>query len=275
MRMSMFLRSAPIFLLLFSPGTLLCQAQTPAPAPTTPPTATAAPPSSSADASETTVDDILKETQRTVGGKDLTGLVWWVPAEFWEQSAIQQGSSAEQARSTFAPLRQYTMVIILAGKVGLGNVNWYSENDIRSNTSLRDSEGQTYKPLTEISADATGVASIIKPIMANILGPTGQNLQILFFASRTAAGRLIADPGREGRFAVVIENIAGPKPLNFEWLLPLTSLTPPKFCPVGKERVEANWKYCPWHGVKLPDNLPPAPPVFQLLELKPKDSKPQ
>jgi hypothetical protein len=224
-----------------------------------------------AETNDSKLDEMIKETQKQVGGKKLAGIVWWVPAEFWEESALQNGSSPQKARETFGSLREYTMVIVLAGKIGIGNINWFSESDLRSGTSLRDADGQVYKPLSDISSDAVGVTSIIKPVMANILGPAGQNLRFLFFPSKTASGKLIADPTREGRFVISIENLPGTEPMTFEWLLPLTSLTPPKFCPVGKERVEANWKYCPWHGVKLPDNIPP---VIPLVELKPKENKP-
>ncbi|MEE9234396.1 MAG: hypothetical protein V3U28_03030 [Candidatus Acidoferrales bacterium] len=31
--------------------------------------------------------------------------------------------------------------------------------------------------------------------------------------------------------------------------LPL--LLPPVYCPQGGERMNANWNYCPWHGVEL------------------------
>ena len=73
-------------------------------------------------ASETKIDAIIKETQQTVGGKDITGFVWWLPAEFWEESAIEQGNTLEQARTSFAALHDYTMVIVAVGKVGLGNI---------------------------------------------------------------------------------------------------------------------------------------------------------
>jgi hypothetical protein len=241
---------------LLSPVALLAQTAAPA----------------GAEANDSRLNEIIKETQKQVGGKNLAGIVWWVPAEFWEESAMERGSSPQKARERFGSLREYTMVIVLAGKIGIGNINWFSEGDLRSSTSLRDADGQVYKPLSDISSDAVGVTSIIKPVMANILGPAGQNFQVLFFPSKTASGKLIADPTREGRFVISIENLPGTQPMAFEWLPPLTSLTPPKFCPVGKERVEANWKYCPWHGVKLPDNIPP---IIPLLELKPKENKPQ
>ena len=228
-----------------------------------------APAPATADPNDTKIDEIIKETQQQIGGKQLAGLVWWVPAEFWEESAIQQGSSPQQARETFGSLRQYTMVIVLAGKIGIGNVNWYPESEVRASTTLRDSEGQIYKPLTDISSDAVGVTSIIKPVMANILGPAGQNLNIMFFPGKTAAGKAIADPTRDGSFTVLIDNLGGQQRSAFEWRLPLTSMTPPRFCPLGKERMEASWKFCPWHGNKLENlALPPAIP-----EPKKKDEK--
>jgi hypothetical protein len=225
-----------------------------------------------ADSNSTKLDDITKETQKSVGGSGATGLIWWIPTEFWEESAIQEGTTPEKARQTFAPMREYTTVLIAVGKIGIGNINWYSESELRSNTTLRDVEGTTYKPLTEISADARGIASVVKPVLTNILGPMGQNLQIMFFPAKTAKGAFIADPVREGSFSLTVAEPSGQGQFVFEWLLPLTSLSPPKFCPIGKERVEANWKYCPWHGVKLPGNIPAAIP---LVELKPKNDKSQ
>lgn len=234
-----------LFVFLACSPALLAQAPAPAPA--------------SADVVDTRLDDIIRDTQKQVSGKDVAGLVWWIPAEFWEVSAVQQGSTPEKAHETFVPMREYTMVIVAVGKVGIGSVTWFPEADVRSNTTLRDADGQSYKPLTDVSPDATGIASVVRPVLANTLGQTGQNLQIMFFPAKTAAGKMIADPTRAGSFSVAIENLAGPKLSTFEWRLPLTSLSPPRFCPVGKERVEANWKYCPWHGNKLEDPPPPPP----------------
>jgi hypothetical protein len=226
----------------------------------------------SADANSTKLDDITKETQKSVGGSGATGLIWWIPTEFWEESAIQEGTTPEKARQTFAPMREYTTVLIAVGKIGIGNINWYSESELRSNTTLHDFEGATYKPLTEISADAKDIASVVKPVLTNILGPMGQNLQIMFFPAKTAKGAFIADPVREGNFSLTVDEPSGQRQFVFQWRLPLTSLSPPKFCPIGKERVEANWKFCPWHGVKLPENMPA---IIPLVELKPKNDKSQ
>jgi len=248
---------APRFLLLLVPlvaGPLILHAQQPP-----------------GDAADTRLDDIIKETQLSIGGKDTAGLVWWLPTEFWERSAIQQGSTQEQARANFAPMRDYTLVIVAVGKIGIGNINWRSEKEIRANTTLRDADGQLYQPLKEISPDAQGIASIVKPILANILGPTGQNLQILFFPAKTAKGMPIADPAQGGSFSVVLSNLTTQKEAEFTWRLPLTSLSAPRYCAVGKERVEVNWKYCPWHGNRLGETAA-APSA---VEQKRKEAKPE
>jgi hypothetical protein len=67
----------------------------------------------------------------------------------------------------------------------------------------------------------------------------------------------IADPLSPGGFSLVLSKLIAGKDKVFEWKLPLTSLSPPKYCPAGKERVQANWKYCPWHRVKLDETVGP------------------
>lgn len=174
----------------------------------------------------------------------------WTPVQFWEKSAERAGISAEKAQERYAPLRKYTVILEGVGKMGIANINWISEPELRSNLKLRDARGNEYEAVQRVSGDAEGLASIIKPVLANMLGTLGQNMQIYFFPGTDKMAKPIADPHTPGSFSVVITNILGTKERVYEWKLPLTSLSPPRYCPVGKERVEASWKYCPWHGVK-------------------------
>jgi hypothetical protein len=224
-----------------------------------------------ADADSGEVEDILKETQKQVGGNHRIGIVWWIPAEFWEASAKRQGNTPERAREMFASLREYTIVCVAVGKIGIGTINWSTEADVRANTVLRDAAGLNYKSVTEISSDAQGLLSIVKPVLTNVLGPMGQNLQFLLYPAKTSAGLTIADAQRPGSFSVVISDLLGQKETVFGWRLPLTSLTPPRFCPIGHERVQADWKYCPWHGNKLDEVPLPSSPAS---EPKKKEEKP-
>jgi hypothetical protein len=211
----------------------------------------------SASRSDTDIDypALIRELQRTTREPGYTGLVFWTPAEFWEKAAERSGAPAEKAHERFAALRKYTVMIVGVGKIGIGNINWISEPDVRSNLKLRDSAGNDYEPVQKLSGDAEGLASIIKPVLANMLGTAGQNMQIYFFAGVDKMAKPIADPHAPGSFSVVITDILGPKESVYEWKLPLTSLSPPRYCPVGKEPMEANWKYCPWHGVKLDETV--------------------
>jgi len=196
----------------------------------------------------------LHETQQSPNEAGYAGVVWWIPTEFWEISLERNGMSQEKAAQTYAPLRKYTVVAVAMGKVVIGNINWISEAEIRVSTTLHDSSGNIYQPVQKLSGDAEGLVSVLKTVFGNMLGTMGQNIQLLFFPGTDKMARPIADPLAEGSFSVIVTKLIDGKDKTFEWKLPLTTLSPPKYCPVGKERVQANWKYCPWHGVKLDES---------------------
>ena|SRR5271166_1009288 len=214
----------------------------------------------SASHSETDVDlsAVTHETQQSTRVPGYAGFIWWIPVEYWEKFAERGGASAEKANEQYRSLRTYTLIVAGVGKIGLGNINWVSEPELRSNLKLRDAAGNDYEPFQKVSGDAEGLTAILKPMMANMMGTMGQNLQFYFFPAADKMGNPIANPLAPGSFSVVITNVLGVKESAYEWRLPLTSLSPPKYCPVDKEHMEANWKYCPWHGVKLEE---PAVPV--------------
>ncbi|HYM79592.1 MAG TPA: hypothetical protein VE377_26685 [Candidatus Dormibacteraeota bacterium] len=196
--------------------------------------------------------DILRETQLGVRHPGYTGLVWWIPYEFWVQSAQERGVSAEKTEQAFGKLRDYTVVCVFAAQVsGLGVLDFFSADDIEKNIVLRDASGKEYVFIKEPSQDAKNLAAIIKPVLAGAIGKAGENMQILFFPGRTKEGAVIADATHKGQFSFAIKNILGAQETVYLWRLPLTSLAAPKYCPRGKERVNLNWEYCPWHGVPL------------------------
>jgi hypothetical protein len=196
--------------------------------------------------------DPVRETQQTITVKDKLSLVWWIPFEYWGIAAEKAGQSAEKTSQTFIALKDYTVVTVAAGTIGtLGSLTFVPPEDLKKYVVLRDADGNEYLPVKDVSQDAYLVAGVIKPILANALGKLGENLQVLFFPGTGKDGKAIASPTQKGRFSVVVKELAGAPETVFEWRLPLTAYTPPKFCPVGKERVHADWDYCPWHGVAL------------------------
>jgi hypothetical protein len=196
--------------------------------------------------------DLLRETQLGIREKEYVGLVWWTPFEFWQVSGAQQGIPPETTAKNMRALHDYTIVTIFLARIsGLGALDFVSREDIRKNVRLRDASGVEYLPIPEPSQDAKILSAIIRPVLAGALGKAGENFDMLFFPARGKDGVLIADAARKGQFFVVLKNIAGSPESVYEWNTPLTSIAPPKYCPVGKERVHADWDYCPRHGVPL------------------------
>ena len=206
--------------------------------------APAAPPAATSQSKEIDIDELSSETQLSLRGKDVTGMVWWIPPEFWAASAPQL--TADDLK----PLRQYVTVAVVAGKLAAFGVDFASDEDLFANTVLRDSSGKEYKPLKEVQPSVQMLSTILRPVMKNLIGQMGEHLVLLHFPAKNAKGDAIADPTKKGSFSVLVRKVVGAEQ-SLEWRLPLTSLSPAKYCPVGKERMKANWNFCPFHGVAL------------------------
>jgi hypothetical protein len=193
----------------------------------------------------------MQETQQHVNEAGYLGLIWWIPTQYWALASERAGMSEEKAKERYAALQKYTVFAVVVGKLGIGNIDYISEPEVRDATSLRDSDGTVYQPVQKLSGDAEGLLAIMKAVFGNTMGPMGRNVQMLFFPSTNKMAKPIADPLSTNSFSVTLSKMIGGKDKTFEWRLPLTTLSPQKYCPIGKERVQANWKYCPWHGVRL------------------------
>ncbi len=210
---------------------------------------------------------LIRETQkisrkRVDGGfQDMT-LVWWVPVQFWERSLQENPATTKQTLDKFrSTLEPYTMLIVMSGKIGpFGGMTFTSEDAVRASVTLRDAQNVSYSPLPDaaISADAKNLLSMMKPLVVNMLGPMGQNLNWLVFKSKTNDGRPLADPMTEGSLVVVV---AGDE---FRYRLPLGSLLPAKYDPATHDEFPGNYVYSPFTGSKLvtdprgdPQRVPP------------------
>lgn len=201
---------------------------------------------------EVDIDDLIAECQRAVRGRSYVGFVWWVPVEFWLESAREESGIPPSVVEEFEALRAYTTVVVVAGRIGrLGTVHFVSGEDLRANIVIRDRKGIEYRPLAEISEEARMLALVLRPVLAQATGRMGESMEVLFFPGANSEGDPISHPLRVGGFEVVLRHVVGDEQV-FEFRTPLSSLRPPRFCPAGGERVEANWKFCPWHATPLP-----------------------
>jgi hypothetical protein len=247
------------FLILLLAG-VCCAQQTAAPTKPgakSPAGETAAVPSPGVD-----LQALVKETEQVDMQAHKMGVFWWVPIDFWEASLRAQGYSstlATSARKTFEPFGAYNVFLIAVGDMGVGDIAWMAEKELKKNIVLRDQHGNTYKPLEELPEDITPMVEIMKPIFKGMMGNFGAGLQFILFPAKDKEGNRFADPRKSSDLFLDVTGLMGAPTSTYTWRLPLTSLTPPKYCPAGKEKVEASWKYCPWHGVKLTEDAPAAP----------------
>ncbi len=193
---------------------------------------------------------LVRETQKMSPKVDEMTLAWWIPVEYWEACLSQNPLMAPEQIAQFTKVvLPYTTVAIVEGTVGvLGGMTFKGEAEVRARVRLRDRDGETYAPLEpeKLSPGLSSLLSIMKPMLANAMGPLGRNMHFLVFPAEDKQGRRIADAKKEGSFAVLI----GEK--KYRWKLPLSSLLPPKMCPECVEKLSGAFKFCPYDGTKLP-----------------------
>ena len=204
------------------------------------------------------IQGIVKETQQTVQSPNAISIVWWIPEAFIRASLATNANMTEEKSEAFMkPLRNYILIIVIDAKVGpLAGFNYTPADELASEVRLKDHAGNFYRPVdsAQINSDSQNFISILKPVMASMLGPMGQNMNFFVFPSRDKNGVAIADESKEGEFYLEV----GKK--EFRWRLPLGSILPHKTCPVCKEILSGAYKYCPYDGTKLPEfQLTPSP----------------
>ena len=202
-----------------------------------------------AQANQVDLNALTAETQKMHPDANRMTLVWWVPGDFWQATLAQDPTimkaQAEQFINTLSP---YSLLVVVDGKIeASGKILYKSEKTIRDSIQLIDSQGTIYHPLSneKIDADTKNLLSIMKPVLSNMMGQMGANLNFIIFPSKSKTGEKIIEPRREGSFSVKLAES------EFVWRLPLGSLLPAKICPVDGERLNGAWKFCPWHGDKL------------------------
>jgi hypothetical protein len=192
------------------------------------------------------IDELMADTQRSAPETDKMTLVWWLPEEYWRATLNQDPTvTAAETAELLEVLKPYNLFVVVDGKIGsLGGVKYRPEEEIRKSVRVIDKLGNSYEPITEdkIDADTKNFLSIMKPVLANILGPLGQNMQFYLFPAMNKEGKLIIQATAEGSFTFKLGTS------DFKWKLPLGSLLATKFCPVDGEEVNGAWKFCPWHG---------------------------
>jgi hypothetical protein len=195
------------------------------------------------------IDALVYETQKmSQAAKEMT-LVWWIPEEIWRGSLEQNPNiTVDRTEEFLKVLRRYMIIVVIDGEVGVfGGITYKPRTTIENNIQVIDRQGTYYRPFSDEKIDASikNFLLLMKPLLANMLGPLGENSHFFLFPAKNEKGEDIAVAKREGAFSVKLDK------REFKWRLPLGSLLPPKVCPVDGEKLNGAWKFCPWHGVEL------------------------
>ena len=195
------------------------------------------------------VNALTIETQKISDKPDAMIMIWWIPEEFWLGSSAQDPTFTEaQAKEIIKTLQPYTLFAVVEGKVGpFGGVTYKSESSIRGKILFVGTNGLRYRPISndKIEANARNLISMLKPVLANMLGEMGKNFNFYLFPAQDKQGQNIAKANKGGIIRFLLGNE------EYRWRLPLSSLLPPKFCPNCGEKCKGAWEYCPWCGTKL------------------------
>ena len=191
------------------------------------------------------LDNLLNETQFTNDNTTDLEMIWWMPSEYWEAVfSREKYMSPEEAKMIIDTLKEYVLVIVVKGKVGMfGGITYESREDIlKSFNVYYNGSALKYMKDDSLDPDLKNFITIIGPMMKNMIGQMGENMQIFTYKN-------------DKKTPI---NVYGKGNLSFELSeykanadLPLASLIMEKQCPEDKKLFNGKWSYCPIHGKEL------------------------
>lgn len=201
------------------------------------------------------LDQLARDTQRTDISDDTLELVWLIPQRYWEASAAQQPTLSDEDRNRFlGQLDGYLLLASVRGEVGIAGIDQFASADVvRDGLRIVDAAGTSHAPLApeQVPAPLKNLLSVLRPVMANMIGPMGDNMHFVVFASRDAKGRPLFDPLSEGRIQVITSR------RTYPFRTPLGSVLPPRLDASTGESFPGDYHYNPYTGGALKDVAQP------------------
>lgn len=198
---------------------------------------------------DVSMNDLIEGTQYMTDDPDRVTMAWWLPDEFWKVSLAEDPTTTEEgAAEILALVSQYTLVIYVDGEFGpMGGVSFVTPDQLRQRARLQGSDGQEVTPLDEsdVSPDMMLLVGTMRPVIANMLGPFGQNMSFVLFPRKDANGRIIADATATDSFSMKLGD------LSFPVTTPVHSLLAGKACATCDREFRGDYKYCPYDRAEL------------------------
>lgn len=192
---------------------------------------------------------LVSETQQMSNENKSLNLYWWIPIEFWKASFSKDATLTQnEVKEFIAPLEGFTLMAVVEGKIGVyGTMSYVSAESLRQNVRMISIDSTLYKPIAEkeLSDEMMVLLGILKPMLTNMLGEMGSNINFFVFPNKDKKGDRIFSP-------YVANSVrASNQSKLYKWRTPLSSLLPKKKCPVDEELLNGTWSFCPFHGNKL------------------------
>jgi hypothetical protein len=190
---------------------------------------------------------LISDTQRAAEEPSRLTLVWWIPTEFWEITTRNNPAVTDEARAMFRKVMdEYLLFIITVADVGpMGGMSHKDRAAIEANTELLiagKAVGLVEKD--KMSADALNFISMMKPMMANMLGQFGQSMEFFVYPNPMKSPQRVSAVNPGNFYITSFGN-------QFEWRLPLGSLLPPKVDLKTNQVFPGDYLYNPYTGDKL------------------------
>jgi len=176
-------------------------------------------------------------------------LTWWIPNEYWR---IVLNDNKQVPQETISQLENVFENYLMIWACDLtinsdGTMNYTTEEEINKSITVLDINNKKYFPLAknQIDGEALTIAENMKPMFSQALGQLGRGIHFYFFEVTDQNGKNLINAKLQGQFKISHSNS------DFHWKLPLSTLVPPKSCPIDGEKMNGTWSYCPFHGQKL------------------------
>ncbi len=199
--------------------------------------------------------EISQETVRNVKEGARAATVFWLPAEYWVAASRERGAPPEEVERVRALFRDYLIVGVVDVELDAeGKPRFKTIADIvRRSRISRD--GEVVPVLREVSPDMARLAPELVYVLRTSLGFLGDGLRLLPLSNRNDEGERVVPAELGGEIEVEFRFELDSAAHLLVWRAPLTSIVGPQRCPVGAEELDAAWKFCPYHGARLPERL--------------------
>jgi len=198
---------------------------------------------------EVSMTELIREIQQWNKKDNRMSLAWWIPNEYWRIALKGNKQIPQETINQFENVfEDYLMILACDLTINPdGTMSYTTEEEITKSITILDINNKKYFPLAknQIDEQALTLVENMKPFFSQALGQMGRGIHFYFFKVTDQNGKNLIDAKLQGQFKVSHSDS------DFLWRLPLSTLIPPKFCPVDNEKMKGTWSYCPIHGQKL------------------------